>query len=320
MSTPLDSLVSHLRSTPMIRFFEKMQTRFADQHLKELQIDHVGSEREMTALGQNAVNFGFDSFLGLDQDCRVQDAVARGAREWGTQFGASRAFAMPSLEAEIETKIASWMQADAAAIFPSVTLANVGVLPGLLNPGDVLVLDEYAHNSMLEGAKIAQANGVQVLRFKHNSDRSLLQTLTEATPFRGGLIAVDGVYSMSGVVADLPGLDKVARQFNCALYVDDAHATAVLGQQGRGTVLEALGTYENAITVGCFSKACSVFGAFIAGGTPMQRLVKMRSNTYIFGGPVPPPYLQGISTVIDILQSDEYPAMQMCFSRTCCSW
>lgn len=310
MSIPLQEMVDHWNSNRLIRFYRKFESQFAHEHMKELPIEDVGTHREMQALGQSAINFGFDSFLGLDQDRRVQEAVWKGALEWGTQFGASRAFAVPTLERDVEQQIASWMQTEAAAVFPSVTLANCGILPGLVTTGDVLVLDEFAHNSMQEGAKIAAANGVKVLRFAHNSASDLDRVLTEAGPFRGGLIAVDGVYSMSGVIAAMPELDAVARRHNCALYVDDAHATAVLGEQGRGTVLEHLGSYDNVITVGCFSKACSTFGAFAAGSKELIRLIKMRSNTYIFGGPVPPPYLKAVSTVINILQSAEYPALQ----------
>ena len=111
---------------------------------------------------------------------------------------------------------------------------------------------------------------------------------------------------MRGTIAAMRELDEVARRHHAVLYIDDAHATGVLGEQGRGTVLDVLGSYENTLVVGCLSKACSVFGAFVACTRKFQRIVKMKSNTYIFGGPVPPPYLEAVSTVIDILTSDSY--------------
>src|SRR5581483_6267078 len=132
----------------------------------------------------------------------------------------------------------------------------------------------------------------------------------QSMPYRTAVVAIDGVYSMSGDIAEMAGLNKVARRNSAVLYIDDAHATAVMGDCGRGTVFEALGNYDNAIVVGCFSKACSVFGAFVACSHELQRLLKMRSTTYIFGGPVPPPYLDATSAVIDILCSPEYIALR----------
>ena len=198
------------------------------------------------------------------------------------------------------------MGTEAAVIYPSVTLANLGALPGLVGPHDIIVYDEFAHNSVQEGAKVAKANGTRVVSFDHNDAASLEEVLIAAKPYRVAIVAIDGVYSMSGEIAPMRELDAVARRHDGVLYVDDAHATGVLGDHGRGSVLETLGSYENAIVVGCLSKACSVFGAFVACSAELQRLLKMRSNTFLFGGPVPPPYLEAASTVIDILASDDY--------------
>lgn len=308
--SPLDNLTRSMRQNGVVKFFEYADQQFGHLHLKELNVTEVGPNREMECLGRRLTNFGFDSFLGLDQDPRVKEALVLGAQTWGTQFGASRAFALCGTEVELEEKIARWMGTEAALIFPSVTLTNMGVLPALTGSQDVLVLDEFAHNSMQEGAKVAKANGVRVLTFSHNDPTALEKTLIDAKPYRSAVIAIDGVYSMSGAIAAMPELNEVARRHNGVLFIDDAHATAVLGEQGRGTVLEALGSYDNTIVVGCFSKACSVFGAFVACTRPMQRLLKMRASTYVFGGPVPPPYLAATSAVIDILTSDEYPALR----------
>lgn len=313
--TPLENLARAIRTSSLVKFYDIAAEQFDGLHLKELSFDGVGPHREMNVGGKYLINFGFDSFLGLDQDVRVREALKRGAETWGTQFGASRAFASCAVETELEHKIARWMGTEAAMIFPSVTLANIGALPGLVGPADIIVLDEFAHNSILEGAKIAKANGTRVLQFSHNDAEALEKVLTAAAPYRCAVIAIDGVYSMSGEIAAMPELNAVAKRHNAILYIDDAHATAVMGEHGRGTVLESLGSYDNTIVVGCFSKACSVFGAFVACTHEFQRLLKMRSSTYIFGGPVPPPYLEAASTVIDILQSDDYVALRQQLDR-----
>jgi glycine C-acetyltransferase len=302
----MQTLTSGLRRSKIVKFCEYVTERFGPIHLKELSVSAVDDQRNMQVSGQGLVNFGFDSFLGLDQDRRVAAALARGAQQWGTQFGASRAFASCQTEVNLESKIANWIGTESALIYPSVTLANLGALPALVEPQDLIVVDEFAHNSIVEGTKVAQANGVRVVSFGHNSAVALERALIESKPYRAAIVAIDGVYSMSGAIAAMLELDEVCRRHDAVLYVDDAHATAVLGTNGRGSVLDALGNYDNAIVVGCFSKACSVFGAFVACTHEMQRLLKMRSSTYIFGGPVPPPYLEAISTVIDILSSKEY--------------
>ncbi|HWB07916.1 MAG TPA: pyridoxal phosphate-dependent aminotransferase family protein [Pirellulales bacterium] len=302
----MNALVGGLRQSKLIRFYDQLNERFNSVHLKELPVASVGPHREMRVGSHQLVNFGFDSFLGLDQHPRVKDALARGAQQWGTQFGASRAFASCQTEVGLEERIARWIGTDAALIFPSVTLTNMGALPALVEPQDLIVVDEFAHNSILEGTKLARAAGVRVVSFAHDNPDALEEVLRKSKPYRNAVVAIDGVYSMSGEVADMAGLNKVALRHNAVLYVDDAHATGVMGDCGRGTVYDALGGYENAIVVGCFSKACSVFGAFVACSRQLQRLLKMRSTTYIFGGPVPPPYLEAAAAVIDLLCSDDY--------------
>jgi 7-keto-8-aminopelargonate synthetase-like enzyme len=125
-----------------------------------------------------------------------------------------------------------------------VTLANMGAIPGLVGKQDLLVVDEQAHNSIQEGARIAKANGTRVLSFSHCDPAALTRTLGEATPYRVAVVAIDGVYSMSGELPPLKALSDVCQSRNAVLYVDDAHATGVIGQRGRGTVLDALGSYD----------------------------------------------------------------------------
>ena len=115
---------------------------------------------------------------------------------------------------------------------------------------------------------------------------------------------------MSGMVPPMAELNEVARACDAVLYIDDAHGTGVLGEQGRGTVLEALGSYDNTFVVGSLSKAFSCAGGFIGCTEPFHRLLKIRSSPYVFGGPVVPCYLEAISTVIDILRSGEYDTLR----------
>jgi 7-keto-8-aminopelargonate synthetase-like enzyme len=304
--SPMQNLAHAMRQHGLVRFVEHFAELFPTCHLKDLVVDELGPHREMAVNGHRVINFGSDSFLGLDQDPRVKEALIRGVARWGTHNGASRAFASVRANEEAEAILAAWLGTEATLIYPSVSLTNLGALPGLVSKRDVIVVDEHAHNSIHEGARIARANGVPVLSFSHCDPADLGRVLRGAGPYRVAIVAMDGVYSMSGALPPLAGLDEVARRHNAVLYVDDAHGTGVLGRQGRGTVLDALGNYDNTFVIGSLSKAFSCFGGFIGCSEQFKRLLKMRSNTYIFGGPVPPAYLEGICTVCKILMSPEY--------------
>jgi 7-keto-8-aminopelargonate synthetase-like enzyme len=236
----------------------------------------------------------------------VQEAIERGVRDWGTHNGSSRAFSSVEPNVRAEEKIAAWMGTESAMIYPSVTLANQGALPGLVTRHDVLLADQYAHNSIDEGLKIAKARGVRTAKFAHNDPADLARVLNTFRPYRHAVIAVDGVYSMSGELPPLAEFQRVALANDACLYVDDAHGTGVLGEQGRGTVREALGGYENTLVVGSLSKAFSCLGGFIACSRLCREVLRLRSNPLIFGGPVPPPYLEAICVAVDVLASPEY--------------
>jgi len=206
--SPMQQLTRVLRQNGLIRFIEHFAALFPTSHLKDLAVEEIGPHRVIQVKGRKVVNFGSDSFLGLDQDVRVQDALRRGISKWGTHNGASRAFS--SVEANIlaEEKLAQWLKIPATLIYPSVTLANMGAIPGLVSRQDLLIVDEQAHNSIQEGAKIARANGVRVLTFSHCDPVGLEKVFQEAGDYRIGVVAIDGVYSMSG---ELPPLGAERR-------------------------------------------------------------------------------------------------------------
>ena len=309
MIEPMRRLADNLRRSSIVRFLDQFAREFPEDHLKDLIVDELGPGRSMTVGGRRVVNFGSDSFLGLDQDPRIIEALERGVRKWGTHNGASRAFASVRANDEAETRLARWLGTESALIYPSVTLANVGAIPALMGRNDLLALDAHAHNSVQEGAKIAGANGAKVVTFASSDAEALDRTLTDAGPNRAAMVAVDGIFSMSGAVAPLAELNEVALEHGAVLYVDDAHGTGTLGSKGRGTVLDALGGYDNTIVVGSLSKAFSCFGGFVGCTAEMKELLKMKSSTFIFGGPVPPPYLEAIIAALEILDSPEYDAI-----------
>jgi glycine C-acetyltransferase len=312
---PIDRLSSAIRQNSLVKMFEQFDGAYRDIHLKDLTIDETGPGRLIRVGGRRLTNFGSDSFLGLDRDPRVLESIRLGLERWGTHNGASRAFASVGSNVEAEEKLAAWLGVEATLIYPSVTLANHGAIPGLVGRKDVVVLDEQAHNSMQEGAKIAQAAGTRVTTFAHNRPEDLERVLERLTPYRIALICIDGVYSMSGVIPPMAAFQEIALRRDAVLYIDDAHGTGVLGTKGRGSVLDALGSYDNTFVAGSLSKAFSCAGGFIGCTREFQKLLKMRSNTYIFGGPVVPAYLDAICTVVAILGSSEFEELQARLQR-----
>ena len=310
MSLPLDRMIAKLARTGMTRFFRRLFENYPDLLMKDQTVEEVRPDRTFKIAGSWVTNFGSDSFLGLDQDSRVQASIERGVRDWGTHNGSSRAFSSVQPNVVAEQKIAEWMGTESALIYPSVTLANTGALPGLVTRHDVIVSDQMAHNSIDEGTRLAKARGVRTAKFAHNDPNDLAKLLAEMRPYRHAVIAVDGVYSMSGELPPLQEFQQIALENDAMLYVDDAHGTGVLGEQGRGTVFEALGNYDNTLVVGSLSKAFSCFGGFVACTAAACNVLKLRSNSMIFGGPVPPAYLEGVCTVVDILSSPEYDSIR----------
>ena len=283
---------------------------YPDIHMKDLVVEEMGPGRLVRILGRQVVNFGSDSFLGLDQDPRVQQSIIDGVGKWGTHNGSSRMFASVEANVRAEEKIAAWLGLEAALIFPSVTLVNAGAIPGLVTKTDVIIADEFAHNSIQEGIKIARSNGSRAFVFRHNDVAHLEETLVLARPYQHALITIDGVYSMSGELPPFQQIDEIARRHDAILYVDDAHGTGVLGRHGRGAVLDVLEKTDNLFAIGSLSKAFSCLGGFVGCPREFHDLLKCRSNSYIFGGPVPPCYLEAVCTVIDILHSAEYDLLQ----------
>ena len=295
-----------MKRSSIVRFLDHFAQLYPESHMKDLVVDELGPERELSVNGHRVINFGSDSFLGLDQDPRVREALERGVRAWGTHNGASRAFASVRANAQAEERLAKWLGTEAVLIYPSVTLANLGAIPALMARNDVLVVDSLAHNSIQEGAKLASANGAKVSSFASSDPIALGQALRDAGPARASMVAVDGVFSMSGTLAPLLELNEVALEQGAVLYVDDAHGTGTLGTKGArngpGCARRLREHDRRRLAV----QGVSCFGGFIGCSAELKELLKKKSSTFIFGGPVPPPYLEAVLTALDILDSNEY--------------
>ena len=310
MSDSLDRLMTGLEGGTLARYYRNLFESHPDLHMKDATVEAVGPDRAMKLNGRWVTNFGSDSSLGLDQHPRVIAAAKSGIDRWGMQIGSSRAFSKVATNHELEERIAAWMGTEAALVYPSVTLTNHGALPALTTRRDAVVCDQYAHHCVQQGMKLAGTAGAKTGAFAHNDPDDLVRLLKSLRPYRSAIVAIDGVYSMTGTLPPLRELRDVAAANDAVLYVDDAHATGLMGTKGRGTVYEALGDYDNVLVVGSLSKALSCAGGFVACPKRLRFSLAVKSGPLIFGGPVPPNYLDAACAVMDILEGDEYEVLR----------
>jgi 7-keto-8-aminopelargonate synthetase-like enzyme len=302
---PVQRLTAHLSRDKIVRLALLFLDNMPDVHLKDLRVDELDERRRMRIGDHELTNFGSDSFLGLDWHPAVQQALVEAASRWGTHNGASRAFCSVSLCEEAEYRLARWLGVEDTLIYPTVTLANIGLIPAITTKGDLLVVDRQSHDTIHQAAKIAAADGAE-LHEVHPLCAESLERILEKSAAKSKIVAVDGVYSMTGKIPPLKQIDEVTRRHGGMLYVDDAHGTAVVGPGGRGAAYMSLGGLDEVLMVGSLSKAFSCMGAFVTCSSKLKRVLKVRSSTFIFGGPVPPPYLAAVCAVCDILESSEY--------------
>ncbi len=302
--TALSRLMTRLAQERMVRLGLMFKERCADTHLKGLVVERADDERRITVAGRQLYSFGSDSFLGLDRDPRVQQALIRAVRPWGTHNGASRIFSSIELCEEAERRLARWLGVEDTLIFASVTLANVGLIPALAGAGDLLAVDRLSHDSIHQAAKIAAAGGAgqAVLSLpRRNAGRrsrpGTLPGLRRRRRRRQQHVRHDSPFGRTRRSHARLRRDSLRRR--CPRHGGSRPARP-------GAAAKLLGSLDDVLMVGSLSKAFSCMGAFVTCTTALKQVLKMKSNTFIFGGPVPPPYLAAICAVCDIIGSPDY--------------
>ena len=232
------------------------------------------------------VNLSSNDYLGLAGDPRLAAAAASAAGRWGAGAGASRLITGgTSLHRELEQSLAAWKGTEDAVLFSSGYLANTGTIGALVSAGDVVFSDELNHASIIDGCRLS---GAQVCVYPHG-DLDALRELLDGNPGRRRLIVTDGVFSMDGDAADLPGLIALAHEHGAMVMVDDAHGCGVLGADGRGTAA-AQGCAEQVhVTVGTLSKAFGSSGGYVTASAEVCELLRNRARGFVFDTALAPP-------------------------------
>ncbi|MEJ0098990.1 MAG: 8-amino-7-oxononanoate synthase [Pseudomonadota bacterium] len=239
-----------------------------------------GSILEPVVDGRRFVNFCSNDYLGLAADPRLVEAMRRAAGDGGVGSGAAHLVTGHTAEHHaLEEELADFTGREAALLFSTGYMANVGVVTALADRGEVVLQDRLNHASLIDGSR---QSGARLLRYAH-ADAAAAAQLGAAHADSLVLLATDGVFSMDGDIAPLRGLAATARSHGAWLLVDDAHGFGVLGAHGAGSIEAAgLTPAEVPLMVGTLGKACGTFGAFVAGDRDVIDLILQRARSYIY--------------------------------------
>ena len=259
--------------------------------------------------GRPVISLSSNNYLGLTTHPHLVDAADKAVREFGVGTGAVRTIAGDtSLLQELERRLADFKHVEAVLTLQSGLTANSGTIPAVTGDHDLIVSDELNHASIIDGVRLSRAARTV---FPHRDVDGLEKVLREARasggqngPYRAILVITDGVFSMDGDIAPLPGICDVADRYEAAVMVDDAHASGVLGRNGRGTIdhFDLHGRVD--IQVGTLSKAIGVMGGYIAGGQHLKDYLTQRCRTLLFSTSQPPAVAAACIAAIDVLENE----------------
>ena len=270
---------------------------------------------------RRVISLSSNDYLGLTHHPRLRQAALDAVATYGAGSGAVRTIAgTMTLHEELESDLATFKEVEAVLTFQSGFAANTGVIPTITGETDLIVSDELNHASIIDGMRLSKAPRKI---YPHADVAALRETLREATtegrpgggPYRLILVVTDGVFSMDGDIAPLPGIVDAAEEFGAAVMVDDAHASGVLGRDGRGTI-DHFGLHGRvAIQVGTLSKAVGVLGGYVAGSQNLRDILIQRARPFLFSTSHPPAVAAACREAIRVMQ-DEPQLLERLWANT----
>jgi glycine C-acetyltransferase len=263
--------------------------------------------------GREVISLSSNDYLGLANHPRLRDAALRAVGEYGVGSGAVRTIAgTMTLHESLESELAAFKGTEAVLTFQSGFAANTGVIPTITGEADLIVSDALNHASIIDGMRLSKAPRKV---FPHRDVEGLREILREASekgrpdgggPYRLILVVTDGVFSMDGDIAPLPGIVEAAEAFGAAVFVDDAHASGVLGRNGRGSV-DHFGLHGRvAVQVGTLSKAVGVLGGYVAGSQDLRDILIQRARPFLFSTSHPPAVAAACREAIRVMEEETW--------------
>ncbi len=253
--------------------------------------------------GKQVINLASNNYLGLTTHPRLREAALEATRTFGVGSGAVRTIAgTMRIHMELEEKIARFKNVEACVVFQSGFTANAGTVSAILGKEDFIVSDELNHASIIDGARLSRA---KILVFRHKDLAHAEEQLASVQDQPGRkLLISDGVFSMDGDIGPLPGLCALAEKYGAIMMVDDAHASGVLGRNGRGTIdhFQVHGRVD--VQVGTLSKAIGALGGYVCGSRELIDYLYHRARPFLFSTSHPPSVAASCIAAFDVLEQE----------------
>jgi glycine C-acetyltransferase len=259
-------------------------------------------DTEVMVDGKRVLNLSSNNYLGLTTHPRLKTAMIQATEKWGAGSGAVRTIAgTMTVHEDLERRLAEFKHTEASLVLQSGFTANLGVLQSLVKEGDVIISDELNHASIIDGIRLSKA---ERSIFKHRDMDDLERHLEMHRDKRVKLVVTDGVFSMDGDIAPLPAIVERAERFGALVMVDDAHASGVLGKNGRGSVNHFGLDGRVDLQIGTLSKAVGVLGGYVAGPQTVRDFLIHRARPFLFSTSHPPGVAAACIAAIDVLLAE----------------
>ncbi len=311
-SKPKTTAGSNAAADPLAFLADELADLRAKNLYRPLRVLSSPQAAEVTVDGKRLINLSSNNYLGLATHPKLKAAAIAAVQEFGAGSGAVRTIAGDmTFHEKLESDLAAFKRTEAVLTFQSGFTANTGVIPVVTGEADLIVSDALNHASIIDGMRMSRAprvifghKDVADLRSKLADARTRGRALTggpEGEPYRLILVVTDGVFSMDGDIAPLPDIVAAAEEFGAAVMVDDAHASGVLGRNGRGTVDHFDLHGRVAIQVGTLSKAIGVLGGYVAGSQALRDMLIQRARPFLFSTSHPPAVAAACIAAIQVL-------------------
>lgn len=261
-------------------------------------------DTEVLINGKKMIMLGSNSYLGLTTHPEVKEAAIQAVAKYGTGNAGSR-FLNGTLDIhqELEEKLARFTGKQAALLYGTGYMTNVGVIGGLAGPRDILFIDKMDHASIYDACRFSFAK--KVVKYNHNDMADLEKKLKQFDdPEMGKLIVSDGIFSMEGDIAKVPEMVGLAKKYNARLMLDDAHSTGVLGPMGEGTAKHFNLTDAVDLIMMTFSKSFASLGGAVCGEADVIHFLRHHSRAVIFSASMPPSAVAAVSKSLEIMQRE----------------
>ncbi|KIU12717.1 glycine C-acetyltransferase [Bacillus subtilis] len=275
---------------------DSMKENHTWQDIKQLESMQGPS---VTVNHQKVIQLSSNNYLGFTSHPRLINAAQEAVQQYGAGTGSVRTIAGTfTMHQELEKKLAAFKKTEAALVFQSGFTTNQGVLSSILSKEDIVISDELNHASIIDGIRLTKADKKV---YQHVNMSDLERVLRKSMNYRMRLIVTDGVFSMDGNIAPLPDIVELAEKYDAFVMVDDAHASGVLGENGRGTVNHFGLDGRVHIQVGTLSKAIGVLGGYAAGSKVLIDYLRHKGRPFLFSTSHPPAVTAACMEAIDVL-------------------